>query len=117
MSLCFLLGCEANNKYTYIQIVYKEVKPGDSVRKFIAGKIILETSDSVAYLNAFVKFCISLKAYEHRVNSSAGKLSFQPIGFMLINENGVDISKSITFTTKDYMERKIEKEIREMTFP
>ena len=63
----------------------------------MAGKVIHRATDSAAYLNAFVKFCTSRRAYD-RVNSSAGKLSFQPVGFMLIRENGVDISKSVTFT-------------------
>lgn len=116
ISLCLLLGCKEGNKYTYIEVVHKELKPGDSVRKYMAGKIIFWPTDSAAYLNAFVKFCTSRRAND-LVNSSVGKLSFRPVGFMLIDENGVDISKSVTFTNKDSMERQIEKEIREIPWP
>jgi hypothetical protein len=116
LSLCLLLGCQEGNKYTYIEVVQKEVNPGDSVRKYMAGEIIYWPTDSAAYLNAYVKFCTSRRAH-NRFDSSGHKLSFRPIDFILINENGVDISKSVNFNNKNSKEREIEKAIRELQLP
>ena len=110
------MGCEEGNKYTYIEVVQKEVTPGDSVKKYRAGEIIYRPSDSAAYLNAYVKFCTSRRVHD-RIDSSGHKLSFRPIGFMLINKNGVDISKSVNFNTKNSKEREIEKTIQELQLP
>jgi hypothetical protein len=112
----FFMGCEEGNKYTYIEVVQKEVTPGDSVKKYRAGEIIHWPSDSAAYLNAYVKFCTSRRAH-NRIDSSGHKLSFRPIGFMLINKNGVDISKSVSFNNKNSKEREIEKTIQELQLP
>lgn len=116
LSLCFFGGCDDGNKYTYIEVVQKEVSSGDSVNKYKTGEIIHWPTDSAAYLNAYVKFCTSRRAHD-RIDSSGRKLSFRPIGFMLINKNGVDISKSVNFRNKNSKEREIEKTIRELQLP
>jgi len=112
--LSLLLGCGDNKQYTYIEIMQKEVKSEDALRKYKAAEIISRPTDSSAYVVAFVKFCTSLSVHE-KVYPAGDKLFFHPAGFMLMNENGIDISNSVTFKNKDSVERQIEREIKELT--
>ncbi len=112
--LSLLLGCGDNKQYTYIEIMQKEVKSEDALRKYKAAQTISRPTDSAAYVDAFVKFCTSLSVHE-KVYSAGDKLFFHPAGFMLMNENGIVISNSVTFKNKDSVERQIEREIKELT--
>lgn len=111
-----VLGCEDGNKYTYIEVFNHKAASGDSVKKYKAGELIYRPTDSAAYLDAFVKYCISIRAYE-QFDSLREPLLFRPIGFLLLNKNGVDITNSVSFSNKDSLERQIEHAMRDIPLP
>jgi len=99
------------NKYEYVEIVEETLIFGGVETKEKETKIIRANSDSAAYLEAYKNFCISLKV-NNDMKQSLGSTYSTPIDFKLLNDKGIDVSKTIFFDSKD----KRENEIRESIF-
>jgi hypothetical protein len=76
-------------------------------------KVIKAKSDSDAYLQAYNEYCIALKVNKD-MNESIGELFSKTVGFKLINEDGIDISKSTFFANKEKRENEIKESIFSM---
>ncbi len=107
-----LSACEQNKVYTYIEVIEVNAEKGNPLKKFKTGKILKAKTDSAAYVKAFVDFCISREVY--RRSSASAKFSYRPVDFIIQNENGEDISKSITFHDKINFEETVQKDLRKL---
>lgn len=95
-----------DNKYTYIEIVKEKDIIGSNYSKKEKDPITINApSDSMAYLLAYKKFCISIKANQY-VSDKIGTRYSIPYEFKLFNSKGIDIS-SIDFVTKNDKEIEI----------
>ena len=90
LTVLLLISCRWDSRKTYEYIEYNENN------KAVKNENILVMDDSTAYI----------KAYKLFNSSSADK-------FELLNENGVDISKTINFVTKKEKEKVIIAEVLE----
>jgi hypothetical protein len=97
--LSFFSSCEKKGKYTYIEVVKDEGILGDVTIKDENIELIQADDDSTAYLHAFQKFCISLKA-NRDMQTSAGKVYKTPLRFKLANAKGEDITYSVMLVDK-----------------
>ena len=70
-------------------------------------------SDSAAYVKAYQHFCIS-KTFYNREYKKSGAIAGKPLSFKLLNEESIDISKSINFLNKESIEMNIEKKVWEL---
>jgi hypothetical protein len=112
----WIFSCETGDRYIYIEVVYAAEKTGDSVIKYMKGRQIFHSSDSAAYLDAYVKYTIARLTNEAFRNSPK-KIPYRTIGFMLVNRHGKDLSKNINFIGKTDKEKSIEQEIRDSVMP
>ncbi len=86
---------------TYMQdIVPTELKPMPIKAK----------SDSEAYINAYMNFCLSRKLYDKEFKKS-GTMITKPLSFKLLNARSEDITKSVIFNNKKQVENRIEKSV------
>lgn len=106
MASLILFGCNFEREYKYIQI--DENKGSFSRKKFIENdkEIIVAKSDSIAYLDAFKKFTISVKVNQD-LFEAVGKIHTAPYKFKLLDPNGKDITNSVSFRGKDSLEKDI----------
>lgn len=110
-----MASCMGNKKYKYVEVVKSQsVFDGSMELKEKDAVEIKAPSDSDAYLDAFQRFCISLKLHESWVKKGKGEFSSEPIKFALYDENGIDIASTIFFASKDKMEAEIKKDIMDM---
>jgi hypothetical protein len=94
--------------YQYIEIIDdQDLWTGRIVRKDESPREILAASDSAAYLEAYKLFCIAVKV-NNDLKELLGGTHSTPVGFRLLNEQRVDISRSVSFATQEQQERKIE---------
>jgi hypothetical protein len=112
----WLFSCETGDRYIYIEVVYTAEKTGDSVVKYMKGRQIFHSSDSAAYIDAYVKYTIARLTNE-ALRSSLKKIPYRTIGFILVDRNGKDLSKDINFKGKTDKEKSIEQEIRDSVMP
>jgi len=98
---------EKSKKYTYIEIVSEQSAFGGNRHKDAnEPKDINAISDSAAYLEAFLRFHISSRVSSHFAKTY-GTMSSIPVKFLLLNEKGIDISMTVTFTDKALKEKEI----------
>jgi hypothetical protein len=109
----FLISCNNKKSYKYVEIVNEEGILGGTTTKEKETKEIKAATDSAAYLEAYRKFCISLKV-NRDMKQSLGTVYSTPKDFKLYNEEGLDITNSIFFIDKDKREKEIEGEIFSM---
>src|SRR5687768_776628 len=102
----FLISCETKRTYTYIEVVKEEGILGDITIKDEKGEIIQAANDSSAYLQAYQKFCIALKANRDML-ASYGKVYKTPLRFKLLTNKEEDITYSILLADKDKRESDI----------
>ena len=102
--LALLTACE--KKYKYVEIVREQSVIGGSSIKEKDEKILSAPSDSVAYIEAFSKFCIAQKVYSDMREKGMADYLDIPIGFKLYNSEGIDIS-NIVFSTKVQQEEEL----------
>ena len=107
--LAFILS-SCNKKYSYVEIVLEKGIFGGVDKKEREAKTIKAKNDTLAYLDAYQKFCISLKVSKD-LQETYGEVYSTPLEFKLLNDKGDDIVYSMFFVTKD----KKEKEIRIIT--
>lgn len=103
-----LISCNSNKTYTYVETI-DETK--------ILGRAISEKADSVfaandtlAYLEAFKKFCISRKVHADIRATLGEENTAMPLAFKVFDKNMVDIT-NISFVTKENAEKEIEQKI------
>lgn len=107
--LLLLFSCNQNKSYKYIEIIEEQSISGKKVgtKEKEAVEIKVE-NDSIAYLEAYEDFCVSLATDIYMKNTSSMYLS-KTIDFKLINEQGIDISKTVDFKNKSSLTENIKK--------
>lgn len=96
--------------YTYVEVVNRTDILGSNGIALKEEETIRSRSDTSAYLEAYKRFCISLKAYSIMEEQGASKYLDKPLDFRLLNSNQEDIS-NISFQTKSDEENRISKQI------
>ncbi|WP_340112633.1 hypothetical protein [Maribellus mangrovi] len=97
--LTALVGCK--HKYTYIEIS----KEYGSVRELEKNTIKAKT-DSIAYLEAYRSFCISLSS-ESEVRKSSSDYS-HILGFKLMDSKGKAVVMPMSFESKQKQQKALE---------
>ncbi len=108
-SFLILTSCENKKSYKYVEVVNEESLLGRTDRKEKEDEVIKASNDSSAYLEAFQKFCISVKVNKD-METSMGKTYSTPKDFKLYDDKGNDIS-SISFPNKDIREKEIQERV------
>lgn len=114
LSLLFVytfISCE--KKYSYIEIIKEPELIGNGYDiKEKDLEVIKAKDDTTAYLKAYSKFCIAVKA--SMLVSEKVSVNFSiPIDFKIIDENGSDIT-NIKFATKEAKEMEIYQSIAQL---
>ncbi|WP_114790433.1 hypothetical protein U0035_14240 [Niabella yanshanensis] len=107
--LIVMASCENKKSYSYVEIVDEESLFGGYNRKEKDAEIIKASSDTSAYLEAYQKFCISLKVNKD-MQTSLGKTYSIPKSFKLYDGNNNEIS-GIIFLNKEVRENEIQERI------
>lgn len=103
---------ESKKEYKYIEIKEEKDLIGNGTEMKEEDPVIIKAaSDSSAYLEAYEKFCISLKVNKDMVES-LGETYSTPKEFKLLDESGKDIFLSVNFEDRE----KLEQEIYDRTF-
>jgi hypothetical protein len=106
-----LTSCD--KKYTYVEIVLDKGIFGGVDKKEKEPKIIKAKNDTLAYLDAYQKFCISVKVNKD-MKETYGETYSIPLEFKLLNDKGDNIVNSIFFATRAEQEKMIEERIFSM---
>lgn len=109
-SLVLLVSC-SNKKYKYVEFEGGIDVLGNHVENETDAVEISASSDSVAYLEAYEKFCIAVKVYNDMVKEGIGEHQAAPIRFALYDENGKDIAPIVSFATKKQKEKEIQESV------
>ncbi|MCA1918683.1 MAG: hypothetical protein LDL38_04725 [Flavobacterium piscis] len=109
--ITFLTSC--NKSYKYVEKVSEESILGGTDIKEKDEEIIKAKDDSTAYLEAFKKFCISVKVNKDMAQSM-GKTYSTPLSFKLLNDKGEDITNTTLFANRTQREKEIEEQIFSM---
>lgn len=89
--LCAFLLLSCDNKYSYIEIVKEKGLMNESyTEKSLNPETITAKNDSLAYLKAYEKFCISVYANK-KASEAIGKSFGGPSSFKLLNSDGLDV--------------------------
>lgn len=102
-----LIITACNNKYKYVEITKEKDLIGDYYNeKEKEPEDIFAKNDSLAYLKAFERFCISVEVYK---KMAAGGMAFAsiPMEFSLYNEDGEKILPYIQPETLNEIENRI----------
>lgn len=97
-------GCQ--KKYQYVEEVIEHSILGGIKESTKEPENIKAANDTIAYINAYRKYCISQSVYQRMANEGYGEYLDIPIGFKLYNSDGEDIT-NIYFTTRTKQEEKI----------
>lgn len=110
-------SCEFKKSYKYVEIVYEEsILRGTGIHEK-EPEIIKAISDSAAYLDAYLLFCISKKVTKEMeaslgiINPTLISSLPTPIRFKLLDDNDNDISNLISFKNKEKLEKEIEEKV------
>ncbi|MEL1244519.1 hypothetical protein AAEO56_09620 [Flavobacterium sp. DGU11] len=107
--VCMFFSCEQKSKYSYIEIIDDESLLGDISEKEKEPRIIEAISDSIAYLDAYQKFCVSKKVNQDMIDASQ-KVYSTPKSFKLLDATGKDIAL-VNFIDKEKLEKEVENRI------
>lgn len=107
------VSCQQSIKYEYVEIGIKESIFGGTELDKKDGEIIRVKTDSIAYLMAYQRFCISEKVAKD-MEEAYGASSTTPTDFQLIDEQGNDISLLIHFEKIDSLKADIRSRIFEL---
>ena len=108
--VALLSACNTNHTYRYIETDDQKSLLGGTDRIDKTPKEIKAPSDTVAYLEAYKYFCISMKVAQDMASTSVGSAG-TPLSFKLYNDKGEEISNSISFAGKTTREKEIEMQI------
>lgn len=111
--IIFVSGCgkDASREYTYVEfsrskdIFYNEWR----VREAKPVKIKAE-NDTLAYIEAYTKFCISQKNYEATAGKT-GKYDETPVYFKLFDKNDMDIVTTLKLNNIDSIQNTIKEKV------
>ena len=109
--ITFLTSCDKS--YKYVEKVREESILGGTDIKENDVETIKAKDDSTAYLEAFKKFCISVKVNKDMVQSM-GKTYSTPLSFKILNDKGEDITNTTLFANRIQCEKEIEEQIFSM---
>ncbi len=109
--ITFLTSCDKS--YKYVEKVTEESILGGTDIKEKDEETIIAKDDSTAFLEAFKKFCISVKVNKDMAQSM-GKTYSTPLSFKLLNDKGEDITNTTLFATRTQREKEIEEQIFSM---
>ena len=109
--ITFLTSCDKS--YKYVEKVSEESVLGGTDIKEKEEEIIKAKDDSTAYLEAFKKFCISVKVNKDMAQSM-GKTYSTPLSFTILNDKGEDITNTTLFASRSQREKEIEEQIFSM---
>lgn len=79
---------ESPRIYVYIEIDKQQNPFGGSKKVEAEADTITAMNDSLAYIEAFKKYCISLKVYETMLKKGVGTYIDIPLDFKLYNDKG-----------------------------
>jgi hypothetical protein len=96
--LLFFISC-TDKKYTYIDVIEKKSMFGEIEIIESEPETIYSKNDSLAFFEAYEKFCITIKVSE-KMNNLKGYNS-KPLKFKLLNSDGFDIANSLHFEKMD----------------
>lgn len=104
LTCVIMSGCQ--KKYQYVEdVIERSVLYGIHEKEKDAEEI-KASNDTMAYIAAYRKFCISQSVYNKMVDEGFGEYLDMPLGFKLYNSEGKDIS-DIYFLTKAEKEKEI----------
>lgn len=122
LSTLFTFSCNSNSSsskgsketlpemktYSYIEVIFEDDITGRPVMKEKEPIEIHQTADSLAYIEAYRKFCIFKEAVK-KTNQDLGSqgVTTEVKEFKLLNESGINIVPTIKFTTKELQEKEI----------
>ncbi|MCL8009431.1 hypothetical protein M8845_18545 [Gelidibacter japonicus] len=106
-------SCEQSKKYEYVELGLKESIFGGIDQDEKDAVIITAKTDSIAYLEAYQKFCISEKVAQD-MQEALGSSSTKPTDFKLIDEQGNNVAQFINFDGIDSLKFDIRNRIFEM---
>ena len=109
--IILLTSCDKS--YKYVEKVSEESILGGTDIKEKDETTIKAKDDSTAYLEAFKKFCISVKVNKDMAQSM-GKTYSTPLSFKLLNDKGEDITNTTLFANRTQLEKEIEEQIFSM---
>jgi len=110
-SLLFvLLITSCSQEYSYVEVVLEKGILSGVETKEKDPEIISATNDTLAYLEAYKKFCISVKVNKD-MEERSGNTFTTPLEFKLLDKDGNNIVESVSFITKEDKEAEIEKKI------
>jgi hypothetical protein len=104
-----LISC-IDKQYKYVEIVNEVGVFGSTSRKENEAENKSAPNDSAAYLEAYLKFCISKKVHKD-MGEALNQTFTTPLEFKLLNDKGEDITYSVSFPTKQNEEKRIEDQI------
>lgn len=112
-------GCQSAPKekaYQYVETTREQSLFGGFDDKVHEPETIMAENDSIAYCEAFEKFCISKKVKKDMKEEFADydMPTSEPIGFKLISPEGVDITHSVTFSDYEKVKTEIEYDVFSM---
>ena len=111
LTFLILTSCEDKNMKDYSYIATSMQTNRDTTLPKEQRPLLIEAkSDSAAYVQAYLNFCIAKKYYYKEFRKSGAKAG-QPLSFRLLTEDSIDISKSTTFLNKKEIEKRIEKRV------
>ena len=99
-----LTSCDKS--YKYVETVNDVSLFGGTIKKDKDPDIIKAPDDTSAYLEAFQRFCISVKVNKD-MNTSLGSTYSTPLNFKLFDDKGQDIVSTVSFENKDKREKEI----------
>jgi hypothetical protein len=105
-----LLFTSCNKPYKYVEVFEDISVYGTKEIKEKEPKTISAANDSVAYLDAFETFCISVKVNKD-MQKTMGTVYSTPLKFKLLNSDGEDIANNVFFSNKLKLEKEIEDRI------
>lgn len=108
-----LTSCNSDKKYTYVEVILDKGIFGGVEKKEKEPKTIKAKNDTLAYLNAYQNFCISVKVNKD-MQETYGETYSTPLEFKLLNDKGDDIVNSTFFVTRIEQEKMIEERILSM---
>ncbi len=106
-------ACEQSKNYEYVELGLKESIFGGIEQDEKDAVVIKAKNDSIAYLEAYQKFCISEKVAQD-MQEALGSSSTKPTDFKLIDEQGNNIALLINFDGIDSLKNDVRNRIFEM---
>lgn len=103
-----IASCVKDKTYTYVEYTKERNLLSDGfITKREAPEEFTATADSIAYLKAYEKLCVSIRAVKNLKDEKI-EILFIPVGFKLYDGNDKEIT-DIVFKGKDEKKRDIER--------